>query len=151
VICFEVSINGRTLCTAGVGEFGVLSAIVSWVHREPQSAIGESDNRATIDLEVGGLRNRRHFTWLTDQAISVGDQISIRIIESDNPDEATEIRSAGDPELARRNRYELYQMYKREFEIEDAEGRRIEPETAEQRRHLRRMLYEEYKQEFENE
>jgi hypothetical protein len=42
MLCFEVLLNGKELCLAGVGESGALSTIVSWVgvHRNhPASAV----------------------------------------------------------------------------------------------------------------
>jgi hypothetical protein len=43
---FEVSLNGKKLCLAGIGDDGVLTAIVDWV---------TGRDRADLFLEVGGL------------------------------------------------------------------------------------------------
>ena len=84
--CFEVTINGKKVCTAGVGDDGVLMSIVSFVMRCNASAeIGESQND-NLDLRVSGLTNREagvseHVEWL-HQGLAVGDEIVIRIIEA---------------------------------------------------------------------
>ena len=92
--CFEVTINGEKVCTAGVGDDGVLTSIVSLVMRSNASdEIGKSqnDNSENLDLRVGGLMNREsgeteHVEWL-HQGLAVGDEIVIRIIEATVCDE----------------------------------------------------------------
>lgn len=92
--CFEVTINGKKRCTAGIGDDGVLTSIVSFVVRRNVSAeIGESqnDNSENLDLRVGGLTNSEsgvteHVDWL-HQVLAVGDEIVIRIIEASVCDE----------------------------------------------------------------
>lgn len=60
--CFEVTINGEKVCTAGVGDDGVLTSIVSFVKRNTASdESAESQNNGcseSLDLRVGGLANR---------------------------------------------------------------------------------------------
>lgn len=92
--CFEVTINGKQVCTAGIGDDGVLTSIVSFVMRRNASdKPGESqnDNSENLDLRVGGLTNREsgateHVEWL-HQGLAVGDEIVIRIIEASVCDE----------------------------------------------------------------
>ncbi len=153
MICFEVSINGRKLCTAGVGQYGVLTTILSWAKNEPeQENTNQEELKESIHFHVGGLVDQVHISWLPeDVMVNQGDEISIKIIEGDNPDEPIEGHDASDPEEARRSRYEAYQIYKREFEALDKAGNRIEPSDPENAKLLRRAIYEEYKQEFENE
>jgi hypothetical protein len=92
--CFEVTINGRKLCTAGV-EDGVLTAILSYVKRESVSSDAPEaqpgDNTESLDIRVGGLENiepgiSAHVDWLT-QDISIGDEITIKIIDATSCDE----------------------------------------------------------------
>ena len=83
MICFEVSINGKRVCLAGIGDSGVLSTIVNWVN----------GNHDRLDIHVGGLtqigiNESQHVSWI-DQQLIVGDEVSIRIVESvvcDEPD-----------------------------------------------------------------
>ena len=94
MICFEITINGNYVCTAGIGELGVLHTIVTWVKTSKVApASGETVSRDNLDIHVGGLAHpdadtSQHVDWL-NQAISVGDEITIRVIESPIYDEPT--------------------------------------------------------------
>ena len=76
---FEVFLNDKKLCLAGIGDDGVLSAIVNWVTR------GQAGD---LFLEVGGLvsPNREHVKWVKQKPLRVGDEIRVRIVESSSPD-----------------------------------------------------------------
>lgn len=92
--CFEVTINGEKVCTAGVGDDGVLTSIVSFVKssRAADETRESQDNYSeNLDLRVGGLTNREfglteHLEWL-HQDLAVGDEVVIRIIEASVCDE----------------------------------------------------------------
>jgi hypothetical protein len=78
---FAVSINGELVCTAGIeGEF-VLTAIVECV------GSSFSCNPTLIDwlsLSVGALDSKKneHIEWDLPK-LTIGDEVSIRIIETD--------------------------------------------------------------------
>jgi len=59
--CFEVTINGEKVCTAGVGDDAALTTIVSFVERNSASheTEGSQDNdySESLDLRVGGSRS----------------------------------------------------------------------------------------------
>lgn len=84
---FKVQINGRNICTAGLGDLGVLTAILSWVKRE-----SEADEE--FHLGVGGLRNPEgdHANWKCPP-VQVGDQIVLRIIETTRVTKPATIKS----------------------------------------------------------
>ena len=94
--CFEITINGEKVCTAGVGDDGVLTSIVSLVKSSNASdETGESQDSENLDLRVHGLTNREfgvpeHREWL-HQELAVGDEIVIRIIEASVCDEPKNI------------------------------------------------------------
>lgn len=150
MICFEVSVNGNRLCTAGVGEYGVLTAILTWVWSQSEEASpAHEERKEKPDLHVGGLVNEEHVSWLENPfLLSSGDVVAIKVISSQSVDEPLSRESNVDPERARSNRYFLYQQYKREFEgiVTGNEPSELTPEVA---RQLRRALYEEYKVEFQ--
>lgn len=75
---FNVSLNGKNLCLAGVGERGVLSAIISWV---------AGDRGEGLFIEVGGLANEEHIDWVKQKPLQVGDEICVKIVESGSADE----------------------------------------------------------------
>ena len=74
---FNVSLNGKKLCLAGVGERGVLSAIVSWV---------AGDRGADMFMEVGGLANEEHVGWVNKKCLQVGDEIRVTIVDAGSVD-----------------------------------------------------------------
>lgn len=87
--CFEITINGEKVCTAGVGDDGVLNSIVSFVKRNEESE--HTNHSDSLDLRVAGLANRElgvteHLEWV-NQDLAVGDEIVIRIIEASTCDE----------------------------------------------------------------
>lgn len=72
MIAFEVYLNGKKLCVAGIGNEGVVTAIVDWVGR-PEGASSE--------LSVSGLISpaREHVKWV-DRKLRVGDQIRVKVV-----------------------------------------------------------------------
>lgn len=76
---FDVYVNGRKRCRAGVGSDGVLSAIVSWVKLTGAAARTARRFRQPLEearLHVGGLRDRTHRTWL-DRNLIAGDRVGV--------------------------------------------------------------------------
>jgi hypothetical protein len=88
--CFEVTINGKKACTAGVGNDGVLTAIISFV-KGARASDGTRSESESLGIEVGGLANidagtSEHRRWL-QQDLSVGDELTIKVIEAVESDE----------------------------------------------------------------
>jgi hypothetical protein len=79
---FMVSVNGRHVCTAGIGPNGVLSTILSWVGGGPALGV-EGEFR----LHVGGLDTRtdEHVKWITPE-LAVGDEVTVRVVEVEQVD-----------------------------------------------------------------
>lgn len=76
---FEVQLNGKKLCTAGMSEGGVVSVILHWVGGiRPGSVL----NPGELSLRVGGLISRtdEHVEW-TSRDLKVGDELIVRIAE----------------------------------------------------------------------
>jgi hypothetical protein len=82
---FEVHINGKKLCVAGIGDDGVLSAIVSWVAKR-----GTGD----LFLQVGGLISPidEHVSWTGTKRLRVGDKIRVKIVEASSVNRPTRRR-----------------------------------------------------------
>jgi|SRR5580658_4420253 hypothetical protein len=80
---FEVCLNGKKLCLAGIGDDGVLTAIVNWVKGR-----GGTD----MFLQVGGLVSQvdEHVRWVNQKHLRVGDQIQIRVVEASAVDKPIE-------------------------------------------------------------
>jgi hypothetical protein len=90
VKAFEVFVNGRRVCMAGVGPDGVLSAILDWVGGGPRHPA-----EGSFDLHVGGLDSRtdEHVDWSVPE-VGVGDEVTIRIVETEDIDPEARRRKA---------------------------------------------------------
>jgi hypothetical protein len=99
---FEVRLNGRKLCTAGFSERDVvLSAIVDYV-----SGHGNDE----LALTVGGLISPKgeHVRWVKDKKLRIGDEIQVKIVETESADSPRERHTRADmptPSLRQRKQY----------------------------------------------
>ena len=79
---FKVYLNHKLLCVAGVGDDGVLNAMVD-------HAVGNGRNE--VYLRVGGLivPTMEHVLW-RNQKLKRGDEVRVKIVESDSTDRPKE-------------------------------------------------------------
>lgn len=86
---FEVYLNHRRLCTAGIGDHGVLNSMVD--HRK-------GNDLDELFLRVGGLISptQEVVKW-SELKLKAGDEVCIRIVDSDVVDQPQE-RSPVEPE-----------------------------------------------------
>ena len=98
MIAFEVIVNGSKLCDAGIEGLGVLSAILSWAHRLPETETKSHQLYPPDELllEVGGLKSAHddepseQMSWLS-KPLQVGDAIVINIKSLDTVDSPEKI------------------------------------------------------------
>jgi hypothetical protein len=87
MIALKVTHNGQPVCVAGVGDLGVITAIVTWVHSldSPCEPDGQPGELLDLDLNVGCLHtpSGEHRQWDVPK-ISVGDNISVQVVETDD-------------------------------------------------------------------
>jgi hypothetical protein len=86
MLTFDVLLNGKKVCTAGVGGDGGLTAIVSCTIRRGEGA-NRKNSRPVNDesrLYVGGSNNStaEYIRW-QDRRLRVGDEVRIRIGEGE--------------------------------------------------------------------
>jgi hypothetical protein len=75
---FEIHLNGKRLCLAGIGNDGVLTAMASWVGRDGKGFF----------LEVGALNPPdEDVMWIRQKPLRAGDQLHIKILEATSVDE----------------------------------------------------------------
>jgi hypothetical protein len=89
MIAYQITINGKIVATAGLQQ-GVVSAIANWVYIPSDDATDpKTDWHAGFSL--GALDNitKAHLKWILCD-VGVGDEISIKLIETDTVDEPTE-------------------------------------------------------------
>jgi hypothetical protein len=82
---FHVYLNGKKESAAGVGDLGVLSAIVSWVRRKGEHTLAKRLDSVEEELILGvsGLiaPTGEHVRWL-DRRLKVGDEVRIKVVEN---------------------------------------------------------------------
>jgi hypothetical protein len=118
MLCFEVTINGKKMCTAGIEDYGVITAIFSQVKTPPQ-ANTEKIEDGRIDepyFTVGGMVEDAQLEWLGG-ILEIGDEVTIRIIEANETDKPIN-QYREDPEELKKRKREFYEQCKLEFENE---------------------------------
>jgi hypothetical protein len=91
---FDVFLNDRKLCRAGVGADGVLNAIVSWVKLVGQAAAHAREHGAPLEemrLHVGGLRGDTHRSW-SNTELGHGDRVLIAIADANRWDKPAQLK-----------------------------------------------------------
>lgn len=98
---FQVHFNGKKLCTAGLRERDVvLAATIDYVSRGGNQ----------LALTVSGLISPKaeHVHWVTDKKLRNGDEIRVKVIETDSADNPRERYTRAQmraPSLRERKRY----------------------------------------------
>jgi hypothetical protein len=79
MLAFQVSLNRKELCVAGLADKGVLTAIVNWV---------DWRSGADLFLTVGGLvsATEEHVSWISQKPLRVGSEIRVKVVETDSAD-----------------------------------------------------------------
>ena len=88
MICFEIFVNGKRICLAGV-ESGVLASnLTSW--QGPLEEGSTTERESQLHLHVAGVTDGKHFRWPEPNLtpLAVGDEVTFRVVEADTPDEA---------------------------------------------------------------
>jgi hypothetical protein len=87
MIAFEVYLNGEKLCTAGLGDLGVVSAILGWRGTQPYKD-GTAPEGPALDFSVRDLTSpaAEHVEWAHPE-VHLNDEIRIRLVESTLVDE----------------------------------------------------------------
>lgn len=132
MIAFQVSINGKLITLAGKNDLSVLNTIVGAVGILGSESIGtvSEKDKFQLNVTVGGLSAKsnnepgEHLRWL-DQKIGIGDEISIRVIESNNSDDPLEEKKVPADELERQklksweSARDYYLKFKDKYESEN--------------------------------
>ncbi len=117
MIAVEVSLNDEKLVVAGSDDLCVLSAIVNATGKLGPDSHGTKfeDSEHDLSLRVGGLTSRgngledEHPVWVERMQLSVGDVVTVRLVEASETDEAVSASSAGGnaDEMNERRMYEM--------------------------------------------
>jgi hypothetical protein len=80
MICFDVSINGERACLAGKTGLEIMDCLL--LYYSTHSEGGEN-----LQVSVAGMdADKTQSHWLENRKLAVGDEITIRIVESESPD-----------------------------------------------------------------
>lgn len=93
---FDVYVNERRCCRAGVGADGVLTAIVNWVKLTGPAARNARRRGQPAEesrIHVGGLSNGTHRSWL-ERDLAVGDRVTVVVGKGGVADRPLRQRSA---------------------------------------------------------
>ena len=114
---FDVFVNGRKLCRAGVGDDGVLAANLTWVRLAGparQDAKRRRRPSAETRLHVGGLASGTHRKW-AGRMLKVGDQVTIRVVSASAFDPPVQEKPQ-DPSFREREERKYYLRLKRKYD-----------------------------------
>ena len=124
MICFQLSINGNHICTAGVGTVGVLTAILTWAKRADEARPADSDasewSEEELYFHVAGSRGHsteglEFLNWIEHHKVAANDVITIKVLDQDTCDPPVTVRVDTAESAAERKR-KHYEMLKAEFE-----------------------------------
>jgi hypothetical protein len=114
---FDVFVNDRKLCRAGVGTDGVLNTIVSWVKLTGSAAHTARRLKTPPEetrLHVGGLSKGIHRRW-PGRMLKAGDRVTIAVGTGQTFDRP--VREAPtDPKLREEQEKRYYLLLKRKYE-----------------------------------
>ena len=117
MIVFNVFVNGKKFCRAGVGRDGVLHAIVNWVKLTGDAArtARRLDRPAEeMRLHVGGLSRGTHWRW-PERPLKVGDSVRVAVARSTTFDKPSD-RKRDDPRERERQERRYYLRLKQKYE-----------------------------------
>lgn len=123
MIAFEIEINGRKLCRAGINaEFGILTSILSWAKRdisqlskEVKAKVPEEELKLTVGGHISYSKDDyENVQWL-GRELKPGDQIKIKIIETNEADEP-KTKKRSDPEFVEVQKRKYFEKLKKEYE-----------------------------------
>jgi hypothetical protein len=89
-IAFEVYLNGKKICTAGVGNMGVLSAVLAYRGVQPYEEGGPPVSEY-LTLDVGGYLpdSKEHIRW-RERKLKPGDSVTVKIVKAESVDKPRE-------------------------------------------------------------
>lgn len=117
MICFDLYLNGEKLCRAGKDDLSVLSGFVVFREPKPQD---EETQFPPIYTSLSGLRRSdsnesAHPHWIEELELSVGDELTFRIVDSDTADEPVS-ESITDSDWEEEQQRKYYEMLKAKYE-----------------------------------
>ena len=95
MICLDVQLNGRRVCTAGVGKYGLVHVNAGWMHLPPAWRTGGRARKAGGTVGVSGVHygpkppGHENVSWFAE-GFAMGDELVVRCIDAPVADEPAE-------------------------------------------------------------
>ncbi|NJL39425.1 MAG: hypothetical protein HC899_23755 [Leptolyngbyaceae cyanobacterium SM1_4_3] len=122
MIAFRIELNGEHICTAGLEQQGVLTAVVSWLRstslNETSGEPIEQGCEENLTFNVGGLArdadgSGANLKWV-DRTLQEGDEICIKVIQALQVDEPVK-REREDPDFVGQQERQYYEALKKKY------------------------------------
>jgi hypothetical protein len=117
MIAFNVYLNGKKVCTAGVPDTGVLSAHVTWLRRTGEQRLSKQAHgvEEELTMDVGGLITPidEYVRWADRRPVRVGDEVRIKIVNAERVDRPRARKRSDPAENLRRQKRYVREMAKR--------------------------------------
>ena len=88
MIGFQVAVNGQTLYTVGIGEFGMMHAGLEWARLPTKGPALEYLWVGAYATQAGGDTSKavpsQHY-W-QNIALKVGDEVTMKVVDVESPD-----------------------------------------------------------------
>jgi hypothetical protein len=127
MIAFEIFVNGERRGTAGIGDLGVLSAILTWVRRAPQNSRNGKSFEEELTLSVGGYHENTSSDWVNEK-LSVADSVTVNVISTDKVDAPKRTRHE-DPDRAEKSERRYFEQLKKKYSSEASVEPSNDPKT----------------------
>jgi hypothetical protein len=131
MIIFDVYINGKPVQKSGKSDLTVMSSIVHAVGvlGPDSTGVKHKPDGYEIKLDLGGLTSSNeemqgvHLSWLREETLNVGDEVTIRILDANDPGPHITPTKADIEKVIRSNEKEENRRYERAkkdyFELRD--------------------------------
>jgi hypothetical protein len=102
VICFDVHLNGRKLCRAGIGKYGTVHVTAGWSSVPPAWRMRKRRRKPTGSVSIGGVTYGprppvyENVAWPAEhETFSPGDELLVRCVEAPVADAPSQRHVAG--------------------------------------------------------
>jgi DNA-directed RNA polymerase subunit E'/Rpb7 len=102
---YEVFLNGKRLCLAGIGRHGYVSAYVTYVSEQ---------SKTDIDI-VGLVASKKLYVRWTRRALRTGDEVRIKIVDRKTVDKFRKIGRVDSPDRVVKLQKRMVRRMAKEF------------------------------------
>ncbi len=127
MLCLNVSLNGQRLAVAGLSGLGLLGTTVSlatWKPRRGRPSARDGANLSIHGLDMNPRRGRGvHLTW-DQRTLTLGDEVLIRVVESETPDRGKVVTDPQEKKRDYRGALKVFLQQRKDMDAEIARLRR---------------------------